>query len=183
GTYPYVTSSNTLSGAVGVGAGIPYHKMGKVLGVIKAYTTRVGHGPFPTELIDAVGEKLQKQGAEFGSTTGRKRRCGWLDLVWLKKACWLAGVSELAITKLDVLKGISPIKIAVDYRGDQPVYEELDGFSESIDQAARWEDLPKSCQRYLKRIEGVLGLPIAMISVGAEREAHIKTNGNHGEKT
>lgn len=183
GTYPYVTSCNTLSGGAAAGAGIPPNCLGKVLGVLKAYTTRVGQGPFPTELKDATGERLQKAGMEFGATTGRKRRCGWIDLVWLKKAAWLAGADSLAVTKLDVLREISPIKLAVACQGDKPVYEELEGFSESIDQVKQWKDLPQACQRYLKRIEEHLQIPITMISVGAERGAHIKINGDHRAKT
>lgn len=183
GTYPYVTSCNTLSGAVPTGAGVPVYKTGQVLGVVKAYTTRVGHGPFPTELTDSVGKQLQSQGAEFGSTTGRKRRCGWCDLVWLKKAAWLAGAGELAVTKLDVLRGMAPLKLAVGYQGGRPVYEELDGFTEPIDRASRWEELPRACQKYLKRIEEFLQIPITMISVGAERGACIKKHGNHRAKT
>ncbi len=171
GSYPYVTSSNTNVGAVFSGAGVPPGSIQKVLGVFKAYTTRVGHGPFPTELHDATGNRLQEQGAEFGSTTGRKRRCGWLDLVQLKEACWLNGVTELAVTKLDVLKGISPVRMAVDYKNGEPVYETMEGFSEEIGNIKTWKGLPKACQKFLKRIEEFVGVPIAMISVGPERSA------------
>lgn len=191
GTYPFVTASNTLAGTVIAGGGVPIKAIDHVLGVTKAYCTRVGFGPFPTELHDATGERLQKQGAEFGSTTGRKRRCGWLDLAWLKHACWLGGVDSLAVTKLDVLAGIAPLKIAVGYRlrgkvlesppssiADweelEPIYEELEGFEESITHATRWEELPKACQKYLSRIESFLNVPIALVSVGPERKGYLK---------
>lgn len=175
GTYPYVTASSTLPGAAAVGAGIPFQKIGSVLGVMKAYATRVGEGPFPTELKDEIGQKLQKQGHEFGATTGRKRRCGWIDLVWLKRAVWLSGAQGLAVTKLDCLTGISPLKLAVAYQGERPVYETLPGWEETIGEAKRWEDLPSACQNYLKRIEEFLGVPMALISIGSERNAVIQT--------
>ena len=174
GSYPYVTSSHTNAGAVFSGAGVPIGKIDQVLGVAKAYTTRVGFGPFPTELNNAIGEKLQKQGAEFGSTTGRKRRCGWLDLVWLKNACWLNGVTSLAITKLDVLRNISPIRFVIAYKNGEPVYEEMEGFAEDIGVIKNFDALPKSCQNYLKRIEEFVGVPISVISVGVERGASIQ---------
>lgn len=173
GTYPYVTSSNTNAGAVFSGAGIPINTIDRVLGVSKAYATRVGAGPFPTELHDEIGDKLQEQGAEFGSTTGRRRRCGWLDLVQLKQACWLNGVTALAVTKLDVLRGISPIQFAVDYKNGQPVFEKMEGFSGNIENVKNFADLPKPCQNYLKRIEAFVGVPIKMISVAPERTACI----------
>lgn len=190
GTYPFVTSANTISGAVSSGAGVPLKSIDHVLGVAKAYSTRVGFGPFPTELKDEVGVRLQTRGAEFGSTTGRKRRCGWIDLAWLKHSCWLAGVDSLALTKLDVLEGISPLKVAVGYRlrgknlstppsalSDweelEPIYEEVEGFEGPLTPTRRWEDLPKTCQAYLKKIEAFVGVPISLLSVGAERSAYI----------
>lgn len=200
GTYPFVTSSNTLAGAVASGAGVPIKSIHHILGVAKAYSTRVGFGPFPTELKDEVGERLQTKGAEFGSTTGRKRRCGWIDLVWLKYAAWLSGVDSLAITKLDVLQGITPLKLAVGYRlhgktltappsnfSDweelEPIYKELEGFEVPLDQARSRDELPKTCQAYLKKIEGFLNVPITLISVGPERNAYIEHNGNSRTKT
>lgn len=173
GTYPYVTSSNTFAGEVFTGAGLPFRKIDHVLGVAKAYATRVGFGPFPTELHDSVGEQLQKQGAEFGSTTGRKRRCGWLDLVWLKEACWFNGVTSLAITKLDVLRNISPIQLAIDTQNGLPVFEKMKGFDEAIQDVRNFKDLPKACQNYLKKIEEFAGVPISIISVGPERRQNI----------
>lgn len=190
GTYPFVTSSNTVSGAISVGAGVPPKAIDHVLGVVKAYTTRVGHGPFPTELRNETGKMLQKEGAEFGSTTGRERRCGWLDLAWIKHAVWLNGVDHLAITKLDVLSSLDKIRVAVGYRIDgekredppagwqeweraQPIYEELEGWKQTISQVTRWEELPKACQRYLEKIETFVEAPISLISVGADRKAHL----------
>lgn len=189
GTYPYVTSSNTTAGGVFTGVGVPARVIDSVLGVVKSYTTRVGNGPFPTELNDAAGRHMQKKGGEFGSTTGRERRCGWLDLAWLKHACWQNGVHHLALTKLDVLSGLSVLKIAVAYRLDgtitelppagieewnrtEPVYEEMEGWREDITGVASFNDFPKACQKYLQRIEGFVGVPIALVSVGPERGAH-----------
>ncbi|MBI5299019.1 MAG: adenylosuccinate synthase [Deltaproteobacteria bacterium] len=190
GTYPFVTSSNTVASGLATGAGVPPKLVNTVLGVVKAYTTRVGYGPFPTELHDEVGEHLQTRGHEFGATTGRKRRCGWLDLVWLKYVVWLNGVDSLALTKLDVLSNLDRIKIAVSYKlnGTEikapptrlndwenlvPVYEEFEGWKENLEHMTHLEGLPKACQKFLKKIETFIGVPISLISLGAERSANI----------
>jgi adenylosuccinate synthase len=190
GTYPFVTSSNIVTGAVGTGAGIPPRSVNRVIGISKAYTTRVGGGPFPTELDDEVGRKLREVGDEFGATTGRPRRCGWFDAVVVRQAARLSGMSGLAITKLDVLSGLPKLKIAVAYESDgkrletvpagarafavaRPIYEELDGWSEDLSQARRFEDLPAAARRYIARIEELTATPVTLISVGAEREETI----------
>lgn len=190
GSYPYVTSSNTIAGGVFTGAGVPVKSIDHVLGVVKAYTTRVGHGPFPTELSDADGKLLQKEGDEFGATTGRQRRCGWLDLAWLKHAVWQNGVDHLAITKLDVLSHFKKIKVGVGYRINgkefetlpaganewkraEPIYMEVEGWNQPIDKMKDWDELPKACQQYLEKIEDFVEAPVSLISVGAERHAHI----------
>ena len=187
GTYPYVTSSNTVSGAVCVGAGIGPKLIDRIVGVSKAYTTRVGRGPFPTELKDELGDKLRQQGGEYGATTGRPRRCGWLDLVQLKYAVRLNGFTDLVITKLDVLSGINPLKICVGYRykGEllkdfparvevveelEPVYQEFSGWEEDISGVREFSELPSSAQDYLKMIQDQLEVPLMAISVGKERE-------------
>jgi adenylosuccinate synthase len=186
GTYPYVTSSNVVSGAVGTGGGVAPRHVSRVLGISKAYTTRVGGGPFPTELDDAVGTKLRETGSEFGSTTGRPRRCGWFDAVVVRQAARLSGMSGLALTKLDVLSGLDKLRIAVAYECDgeryervpagvraleraTPVYEELDGWSENLGEARRFDDLPAAARRYIARIEELTATPVTLISVGAER--------------
>jgi adenylosuccinate synthase len=190
GTYPYVTSSNTMAGVVGTGAGVAPRHLGRVLGIAKSYTTRVGGGPFPTELSDEVGARLRKIGDEFGSTTGRPRRCGWFDAVVVRQAARISGMSGIAITKLDVLSGIRPLRIAVAYECDgtrydrvpasvralanaRPVYEELDGWDEDLGEARRFEDLPVTARRYISRIEELTGTPVTLISVGAERDETI----------
>ncbi|MEO2169396.1 MAG: adenylosuccinate synthase [bacterium] len=190
GTYPYVTSSNTLSGAVGTGGGIASRHVGRVLGIAKAYTTRVGAGPFPTELDDEVGESLRKAGGEFGATTGRPRRCGWFDAVVVKQAARLSGLSGIALTKLDVLSGMPKLKICIGYDCDgerydrvpgsvraleaaKPIYEEIDGWSEDLSAARAVEDLPAGARRYIERIEELAGTPVTLISVGAERDETI----------
>lgn len=190
GTYPFVTSSNTVAGGACCGAGVGPTMIDEVLGIAKAYTTRVGNGPFPTELTDSVGEALQINGKEFGSTTGRRRRCGWFDAVVVRHAVRVSGVTLLAVTKLDVLSGISPLKICTGYRiggrivdcfpssiesfeGLEPIYEELPGFSEDISAARRFEELPKNAQGYVERMAELSGCRAAMISVGSERSAHI----------
>jgi adenylosuccinate synthase len=187
GTYPFVTSSNTVAGNACCGAGIGPTRIHKVVGVAKAYTTRVGGGPFPTELLDQTGEHLRKVGGEFGATTGRPRRCGWLDMVVLKSAVRLNGLSGLAITKLDVLTGIPKLKVAVSYtcRGlrldtvppelaaleaCEPVLEDFPGWEEDIRKVRKWEDLPENSRNYLRAIEQISGVPIYMVSVGAGRE-------------
>ncbi len=190
GTYPFVTSSNIVTGAVGTGAGIPPRCVSRVLGISKAYTTRVGGGPFPTELDDETGQKLREVGDEFGATTGRPRRCGWFDAVVVRQAARLSGMSGLALTKLDVLSGLPKLKIAVAYdcqgtrvetvpagarafASARPIYEELEGWSEGLGQVRRFEDLPAAARRYVARIEELTSTPVTLISVGAEREETI----------
>src|SRR3989338_81141 len=187
GTYPYVTSSNTVAGGACTGAGIGPTSINEVLGVTKAYTTRVGNGPFPTELTDEKGEWLQKQGSEFGATTGRPRRCGWFDVPLLQHACRVNGLTSLALTKLDVLSGMKTLKLCVAYqlKGKkldrfpvsekellqcEPVYEELEGWNEDISQADHLEALPGAAQYYVSYIEQQLRLPIKLLSVGPDRK-------------
>jgi adenylosuccinate synthase len=193
GTYPFVTSSNTVSANACSGAGIGPRHIHGVLGIVKAYTTRVGAGPFPSELFDAVGDAIQEKGAEFGATTGRRRRCGWLDTVIVRNAVRLNGLTGLAITKLDVLGGQAEIKVcdAYDYRGEtisefptdlkvvaecRPVYESLPGWNEDIRNIRRREDLPENARRYLERVEELTETPIDIISVGPGREETIVLN-------
>ena len=190
GTYPYVTSSNCLAGAAAAGCGIGPQMLDYVLGIVKAYTTRVGTGPFPTELTDDIGAGLAKRGNEFGSVTGRPRRCGWLDLAALKRSLQLNGVDGLCITKLDVLDGMDEIKVCTSYRLDGraidliptgaeavarciPVYETLPGWKESTVGARSFAALPDNARAYLKRIEALTGVPIAMVSTGADRDETI----------
>jgi len=192
GTYPYVTSSNTVSGNASCGSGIGPHAISAVVGICKAYTTRVGEGPFPTELKDNIGEHLQKVGQEFGATTGRKRRCGWLDMVLVRQAVRVSGIAWLAITKLDVLTGLDKLKICVGYQSAQgefteaapasmktfsscvPVYEELDGWKEDIAGAQKISDLPVNAQKYLQRLKELSGADLTLVSVGAGREETIQ---------
>lgn len=190
GTYPFVTSSNTVAGVVGSGAGVAPKHVGRVLGIAKAYTTRVGAGPFPTELEDEVGAKLRQVGGEFGATTGRPRRCGWFDAVVVRQAARLSGLSGIALTKLDVLSGIETLRIAVAYdcNGERyervpasvraltqarPIYEEMEGWTEDLSGARRFEDLPLNARKYISRIEELTGAPVTLISVGAERDETI----------
>ena len=190
GTYPYVTSSNTLAGNACCGAGIGPRAITDVIGIVKAYTTRVGKGPFPAELFDDVGDRIQEKGAEFGATTGRRRRCGWLDVVILKNAVRLNGLTSLTVTKLDVLGGLDTLKICTgyDYQGEilndfpaslkiladcKPVYETLPGWSEDISAIKEMNDLPENVKNYLKRIEELTETPIQIASVGAERNQTI----------
>ncbi|HXF47437.1 MAG TPA: adenylosuccinate synthase [Burkholderiaceae bacterium] len=187
GTYPYVTSSNTVAGAAAAGAGVAPQRLDYVLGITKAYATRVGSGPFPTELLDATGEHLRTKGNEFGSVTGRPRRCGWFDAAALRRSVQLNGTTGLCITKLDVLDGLPTVKLCTGYRFDgaitdilpfgadevarcEPVYEEFPGWSESTFGARRWDDLPAGAQRYLERLSEVTGVPIDLVSTGPERE-------------
>jgi adenylosuccinate synthase len=192
GTYPYVTSSNTVSGNASCGSGIGPGAITSVVGICKAYTTRVGEGPFPTELQDPIGDHLQKVGQEFGATTGRKRRCGWLDMVLVRHSVRVSGIAALAITKLDVLTGLDKLKICVGYKsihGDfthaapasmkalsscEPVYEELDGWKEDISGALTLNDLPANAKAYLKHMEDLSGARIVLVSVGAGREETIQ---------
>jgi adenylosuccinate synthase len=190
GTYPFVTSSNTLAGNACCGAGVGPRQIDAVLGIVKAYTTRVGKGPFPAELFDHIGDSIQKRGAEFGATTGRKRRCGWLDTVILRNAVRLNGLSSLAITKLDVLDGLQSLNICTGYECREemledfpaslkvlseckPIYETLPGWSEDISKINKLEDLPQSARNYLNRIEELTQTPIHIISVGADRDQTI----------
>ncbi len=190
GTYPYVTSSNTIAGNACCGTGIGPRQISDVIGIVKAYTTRVGLGPFPTELTDEIGERLQERGAEFGSTTGRRRRCGWLDAVVLKNAVRLNGVTGLAITKLDVLDGLERLSICTHYEfegrrldvvpaslrvltGCTPVYETLPGWTDSISGVRSLLRLPRPARRFLERIEELCGVPIDIVSVGPGREQTI----------
>jgi adenylosuccinate synthase len=186
GTYPYVTSSNCVAGNAAVGSGLGPTAIDRVMGISKAYTTRVGGGPFPTELNDALGERLRKVGDEFGATTGRPRRCGWLDTVVLRYATRVNGLWGIALTKLDVLSGIETLRICTAYELDgkqvtelpgdldelsrvKPVYEDLPGWSGKLAGARTLEDLPPAALRYVRRVEEILGLPVVCISVGAER--------------
>lgn len=190
GTYPFVTSSNPVAGSACAGTGIGPGQLHHVVGIVKAYTTRVGAGPFLTELHETVGECLRKGGKEFGSTTGRPRRCGWLDLVVVRDAARLNGLDSLAITKLDVLSEFDELKIAVGYRLDghdidyrpaslnklarcTPIYRTMPGWEGEIADVRTWEDLPSAAQEYLEIIRKVTGIPISLVSVGPEREATI----------
>jgi adenylosuccinate synthase len=190
GTYPYVTASNTTAGFAATGTGLGPRAFDAVIGIVKAYTTRVGAGPFPTELFDAYGEHLSRVGHEFGSVTGRRRRCGWFDSVALRRAIVHSSVSGLCITKLDVLDGLDVIRVCVGYRsGDQvmaeppmsidgyahlvPVYEELPGWSESTFGLTEYEALPVNARRYLERLAELVAVPIDMISTGPDREQTI----------
>jgi len=187
GTYPFVTSSNTVAGNACNGAGYGPTHIDSVIGILKAYTTRVGEGPFPTELLDETGEELQKKGGEFGATTGRKRRCGWLDGVVANDAVRLNGLTGLAITKLDVLSGQSVLKISNSYEfggkilsampsnikaaaAVTPIYEEMPGWQAEIDQIRNFADLPVEAQDYIKRIEDFTGVETVIVSVGPDRE-------------
>ena len=188
GTYPYVTSSSTLAGNACCGAGIGPGEISDVIGIVKAYTTRVGKGPFPTELLDVIGDKIQEKGAEFGATTGRRRRCGWLDTVLLRNSARLNGLSSVAITKLDVLGEIDALKICTgyEYQGQplddfpaslnvladcKPIYETFAGWSEDISMLKNFDDLPQSAKNYLKRVEELIETPISLVSVSPERDA------------
>jgi len=187
GTYPYVTASNCIAGGVCTGLGVSPKKVSRIIGVVKSYTTRVGMGPFPTELKGEEGENLRKTGNEYGATTGRPRRCGWFDAVLVRFAAVVNGLDELVMTKLDVLTGIEKIKIAVAYRFDgnvykeyplntkvfsrcDVVYEEMDGWKEDISKVRRYTELPENARRYIERIEELIGVPITKISVGSSRE-------------
>ncbi|MBX9964370.1 MAG: adenylosuccinate synthase, partial [Burkholderiales bacterium] len=190
GTYPFVTSSNCVAGAAAAGAGVGPQMLDYVLGITKAYTTRVGSGPFPTELYDDVGKRIASRGNEFGATTGRPRRCGWFDAAALRRSVQINGVSGLCVTKLDVLDGMESLQVGVGYLMDgerydilpvgaeelaqcEPVYEEVPGWSQSTVGVKRYEDLPEAARSYLKMIERVCGVPIDMISTGPDREETI----------
>ncbi|MBY0350336.1 adenylosuccinate synthase [Tabrizicola sp.] len=187
GTYPYVTSSNTIAGQAATGTGVGPTAIDFVLGIVKAYTTRVGEGPFPAELHDADGERLGERGHEFGTVTGRKRRCGWFDAVLVRQTCATSGVSGIALTKLDVLDGFRTLKICVAYDLDgkrmdylpiaadeqarcTPIYEELEGWSETTAGARSWAELPGAAIKYVRRIEELIQCPVALLSTSPERD-------------
>ncbi|MEL6219276.1 MAG: adenylosuccinate synthase [Pseudomonadota bacterium] len=187
GTYPYVTSSNTMAGMAATGSGMGVDAVDFTLGIVKAYTTRVGEGPFPTELHDEIGQRLGERGREFGTVTGRQRRCGWFDAALVRQTCVTGGVSGIALTKLDVLDGMEELKICTGYRLDgaemdhlpmaadaqarvEPVYETLPGWSESTFGARRWLDLPAEAIKYIKRVEELIETPVALLSTSPERD-------------
>ena len=187
GTYPYVTSSNTVAGQAATGAGLGPRAVGYVLGIVKAYTTRVGEGPFPTELLDDVGQRLGERGHEFGTVTGRRRRCGWFDAALVRQSCRIAGIDGVALTKLDVLDGFDRLSVCVGYEIDgarydylpagvgpetalKPVYEELAGWDGSTERARSWADLPAEAVKYVRRIEELIETPVALVSTSPERE-------------
>jgi adenylosuccinate synthase len=187
GTYPFVTSSNVIAGQAATGVGLGPGAIDFVLGIVKAYTTRVGEGPFPAELKDADGERLGQRGHEFGTNTGRKRRCGWFDAVLVRQTCATSGVNGIALTKLDVLDGFETLKICVGYELDgqridylptaanqqarcTPIYEELPGWSESTEGARSWADLPAAAIKYVRRVEELIDCPVALLSTSPERE-------------
>ena len=190
GTYPFVTSSNTVAGNAAAGSGVAPGTLNRIVGIVKAYTTRVGSGPFPTELLDDTGSYLRTKGHEFGATTGRPRRCGWLDAVVLRETVRLSGLTDIALTKLDVLQNLPALQICVAYELDgkrleylpqeegalgrvTPVYEELPGFEDDISECTAFEELPGTVQGYIRRIEELSGVKVSMISVGADRRQTI----------
>lgn len=190
GTYPYVTSSNTIAGGASAGAGIGPTMITGAVGIAKAYTTRVGKGPFPTELEDATGEWIREKGKEFGVTTGRARRCGWLDLVILKTSARVSGLTSLVVTKIDTLAGLDKLKVCTGYKFEdkvidyfpasledlakcEPVYEEFDGWDDSVADARSYEELPENAKKYLKKIEEFTGVQIGIVSVGPRRDQTI----------
>ncbi len=187
GTYPFVTSSNTVSGTAASGSGLGPSSTGFVLGIVKAYTTRVGSGPFPTELEDETGQRLGERGHEFGTVTGRKRRCGWFDAVLVRQSCAISGVTGIALTKLDVLDGFETVRICTGYRlGDEvldylpshaadqarvePIYEEMTGWEGTTAGARSWADLPAQAIKYIRRVEELIETPVALVSTSPERE-------------
>jgi adenylosuccinate synthase len=187
GTYPFVTSSNTVSGQAAAGSGLGPNSIGYVLGITKAYTTRVGEGPFPTEQDNEIGEFLGTRGHEFGTVTGRKRRCGWFDAVLVRQTCCINGINGIALTKLDVLDGLDEIKICVAYELDgeridhlpasqgaqarvKPIYETLPGWKESTEGARSWADLPAQAVKYVRHVEELIGAPVALLSTSPERD-------------
>ena len=191
GTYPYVTSSNTVAGSACCGSGVGPTVIQDVIGVVKAYTTRVGNGPFPTELLDEMGDKIRQMGGEFGATTGRARRCGWFDAMVVRKAVRVNGITGLAITKLDVLDELDELRICVGYRIDgvdledlppqiadlskvEPVYEPLPGWRTSTKNAKTWEEIPAPARSYLERLSELSGVPIALVSIGPRRDQAIR---------
>ncbi|MEF8879866.1 MAG: adenylosuccinate synthase [Candidatus Thermoplasmatota archaeon] len=191
GTYPYTTSSHTVAGGASIGVGVSPSVLDEIIGIVKAYTTRVGEGPLPTELSDENGKHLQEKGHEFGTTTSRPRRCGWLDLVVVNHSCKISGVTQIALTKLDVLNGLDKVKICTAYKLDGkkidyfpadinqverciPVYEEFEGWDEFQSSPQSLEDLPEATQRYISFIEQKLDIPISLVSIGPDREETIQ---------
>lgn len=191
GTYPFVTSSNALSAAAATGAGLSPRALDRVVGITKAYTTRVGSGPFPTELTDALGERLRADGDEYGATTGRPRRCGWFDAVVVRHANALSGVDGIALTKLDVLTGIDPIRVCVAYELDgrrcemapgtlrgweqaRPIWEELPGWREPLGGVRAMADLPATARRYVERLSALVAAPVVLLSIGAQRDQTVR---------
>lgn len=189
--YPFSTGSNVTTGAVNTGSGIPVQKISNVLGIVKAYTSRVGGGPLPTELSGSLADQIREKGGEYGTTTGRPRRIGWLDLEAVKFACQVSGVTELVITKIDILSSLPDIKVCVGYKLNgksipysscgydelaklTPIYKEFSGWEEDITSVRKFNDLPKNCQIYLKFIERFLEIPIKLISIGPAREAYVQ---------
>ena len=187
GTYPFVTSSNVIAGQAATGSGLGPGGIDFVLGIVKAYTTRVGEGPFPTELNDDYGNKLGERGHEFGTTTGRRRRCGWFDAVLVRQTCATSGVNGISLTKLDVLDGFEKVKICIGYKLDgelidylptaadqqtrcQPIFEEMDGWTETTEGARSWAELPAGAIKYVRRIEELIECPVALLSTSPERE-------------
>ena len=191
GTYPYVTSSNATVGGVCTGAGVPPNAIDRVIGVVKAYTTRVGEGPLPTEFPPELMEHIRSKGQEFGATTGRARRCGWFDAIVARHAVWVNGVDAIAVTKLDVLDEMETIQICVGYRmGSQrvqdfpsdtttlwncePIYESMPGWCTDTTEAEDFDGLPQAVQAYLRRLEALVGAPVCLISTGSKREQAFK---------
>ncbi len=191
GTYPYISSSNAGTGGAACGTGMPPKSIGRIIGIMKAYCTRVGEGPFPSELTDALGERLRQQGGEFGATTGRPRRCGWFDAVAVRHTAALCGVDSITMTKLDVLSGLESVKAAVAYRidgkevrnfpantgalqGCEIVYESFPGWTEDISKARKFDELPQNARRFVIALEKLIKIPIECISVGNSREATIR---------
>ncbi len=187
GTYPCVTSSNTVAGNASAGAGLGPGRLGRIIGIVKAYTTRVGSGPFPTELSDPVGDYLQEKGGEFGAVTGRRRRCGWLDMALVRESIRLCGISEIALTKLDVLSGLPTLNICTAYKrggetleyppqtelgleGVTPTYESMPGWDADLAEIRAWKDLPETARAYVLRLEELAGVSVRIISVGPGRE-------------
>jgi adenylosuccinate synthase len=198
GTYPFVTSSNTVAGTAASGTGLGPRAAGFVLGIVKAYTTRVGSGPFPTELDDEVGQRLGERGREFGTVTGRKRRCGWFDAVLVRQSCAISGVTGIALTKLDVLDGFDELRICTGYwlgeqrldhfpayAGDQarvePIYEVMAGWRESTAGARSWAELPAQAIKYIRRVEELIQCPVALVSTSPEREDTILVRDPFGD--
>jgi adenylosuccinate synthase len=187
GTYPYVTSSNTVAGQAAAGAGVGPTAGGHVLGIVKAYTTRVGEGPFPTELTDKIGQRLGERGDEFGTVTGRPRRCGWFDAVLVRQSVTVSGIEGVVLTKLDVLDGMETLKICTGYRLDgqtldylpaglrdqaavEPIYEDIAGWSGTTKGARSWRDLPPAAVIYVRRIEELIGAPVVQVTTGPDRQ-------------